>query len=134
MRPGRAASVGWCGGGWGLSGVWDRAEGQVRLRARARRSNGGRGAARLREQGALRGEKEQGGREGGVGCFGLAREAGQLGQRPRRSAGRGCRRAAVVTRRARRSRAQRRCKRGGSRRGHSDGAGRGQEARQQRAA
>jgi len=70
--------------------------------------------------------------EGGVDDAG--KEAGQLGQRPRRSAGRGCRRAAVVTRRARRSRAQRRCKRGGSRRGHSDGAGRGQEARQQRQA
>ena len=47
---------------------------------------------------------------------GAGREAGQLGQRPRRSAGRGRRRAAVVTRRARQSRAQRRCKRGGSRR------------------
>ena len=67
-------------------------------------------------------------RHGEGGVDGAGREAGQ---RPRRSAGHDCRRAAVVTRRARRSRAQRRCKRGGSRRGHSDGAGRGQEAVQQ---
>ena len=47
------------------------------------------------------GKKNKGGREGGVGRFGSAREAGQLGQRPRRSAGRSCRRVAVGAWRAR---------------------------------
>ena len=80
-RPGRAASVGRCGGGLELGGGWNGAEG----RARARRTNGGGCGSWAREQGpalAFMGEQGEGegdGRgQGGSGSSG---------------SGRGCRRA-----------------------------------------
>ena len=58
-RPGRAASVGRCGGGLELGGGWNGAEG----RARARRTNGGGCGSWAREQGpasAFMGEQGEG--------------------------------------------------------------------------